>query len=223
MKRLAGAVLLCGLIGSGSAAADDDPRLEQVWSFLETLPPLTARFIQQDPDGTLQKGWMAVAPPRKARIEYEPPTSTVLVADGTFLVYHNPDAGQTIHLSLDKLPLRVLFEGRRPAPDDNLEVLLVAERNDYLAIRIAALDQDGVRIPGWIELVFQPEPFGLVGWKLLDVQQRSTIVLLEEIEPAAFTERDMFRLSNDMIDRGDIWRGPWEGRQARPVNPRGVR
>ncbi len=223
MKRALGTVLLCGVIGSGSVRAEDDPRLDQVWSFLEALPHLTARFLQQDPDGTLRKGWMAVAPPGKARIEYEPPDSTVLVADGTWLVYHDPDAGQTAHLALDALPLRVLLDGRSPVPGDPLEILRIAESNDRLAVRIAMLDDDGVRVPGWIELVFQRDPFDLVGWTLMDVQQRSTVVVLEDLMAAEFPEGDLFRLSHDMIDRGDIWRGPWKNRRARPGNPRAVR
>ena len=148
MRRALGALLLCALFGGGQANATEDARLTQVWSYLETLPSVTARFVQQDPDGKLKKGWLAVSPPGRARIEYEPPDNAVLVADGVFLVYHNPDAGQTAHFSLDKLPLRVLFEGRRPTADDNLGVLQVAERNGYLAVRIAALDDDGVPNPG---------------------------------------------------------------------------
>ena len=223
MRLALGALLLGAWLGGGQAGAAEDAHLNQVWSFLETLPPVTARFIQQDPDGKLRKGWLAVSPPGKARIEYEPPDNTVLVADGVFLVYHNPDAGQTAHFSLDQLPLRVLFEGRRPVAEDNLRILQVAERNGYLAVRIAALDDDGVQVPGWVELAFQQEPFGLAGWKLLDVQQRATVVILEDLTATEFTQHDIFRLSDNMIQRGDLWRGPWEGRRAPPQGRRGVR
>jgi len=224
VRRVLGALLLCGLLCGGHVeAAQADSRLDRVWSFLETLPPLTARFVQQEPDGTLRKGWIAVSPPGRARIEYEPPDNTVLVANGTYLVYHNPDAGQTAHFLLDQLPLRVLFEGRRPTADDNLQILQVAERNEFLVVRIAALDDDGVQIPGWIELVFLQEPFGLAGWKLVDVQQRSTVVVLEDVAAAEFAAHDMFSLSDDMIQRGDLWRGPWAQRRVLPGNPRGIR
>ncbi len=223
MRPALGALLLYALLGGGQIAAAEDARLDQVWSYLEMLPPVTARFVQQDPDGKLKKGWLAVSPPGRARIEYAPPDNAVLVADGTFLVYHNPDAGQTAHFSLDKLPLRVLFEGRRPTADDNLGVLQVAERNGYLAVRVAALDDDGVQIPGWVELAFLQEPFGLAGWKLVDVQQRATVVILEDLMAAEFTRHDIFRLSDHMIQRGDLWRGPWENRRARPQSGRGVR
>ena len=222
MRRALGALLLCAL-GGGQGHAADDPRLDQAWAFLEALPAVTARFVQQDPDGALKKGWLAVSPPGKARIEYEPPDNTVLVADGVFLVYHNPDAGQTAHFSLDKLPLRVLFEGRRPTAADNLRTLQVAERNGYLAVRVAALDDDGAQVPGWVELAFLQEPFALAGWKFVDVQQRATVVILEDLAAAEFTRHDMFRLSDDMIQRGDLWRGPWENRRGRSHDRRGRR
>lgn len=223
IRFLSTLLLACCMAKVAWAESVQDKRLEQVWAYLEALSPLTANFMQQDPDGKVRRGWLAVSPPRRARIEYEPPDSTVLVADGSYLVYHNSEAGQTAHFALDNLPLRVLFEGRRPAAEDNLEILSVTQRNGFLSVRIAALDDEEIRIPGWVELVFMENPFSLAGWRLLDVQQRSTVVILDNQEAATFTDRDTFRLSDDMIQRGDLWRGPWKNRRAIPTSPRGVR
>ncbi len=224
MIRFLSTLLLAGCMANGAwAESANDKRLEQVWAYLEALSPLTANFMQQDPDGKIRRGWLAVSPPRRARIEYEPPDSTVLVADGSYLVYHNSQAGQTTHFALDNLPLRILFEGRRPTEEDNLEILSVSERNGFLSVRIAALDDERIRIPGWVELVFTENPFSLAGWRLVDVQERSTVVILDDQEATTFTEPDTFRLTDEMIQRGDIWRGPWKNRRAIPTGPRGVR
>ncbi len=214
-------LVLAGGLLAGSRTNAEAQQLEQVWSYLESLPSLAAQFTQKDPDGEVKRGWLALAPPGRARIEYEPPDSTVLVADGQYLIYHNPDAGQTAHFALERLPLRVLFEGRRPTPEDNLKVLFASEQDEFLVVRIAAVDDDGVQVPGWVDLVFSREPFGLSGWRMVDVQQRATVVILEDVQTTVFAESDMFRLSDEMIQRGDLWRGPWTGRTAPPTGRRG--
>lgn len=221
-RRLPAAALLALLAAVPAARphAADDPRVAAVGAYFEGLPPSVSTFEQTDPDGDVRNGWFAIAPPLRARVEYEPPDSAVLVADGTFLVFHDPDAGQTSHIRLEDTPLRALLDGRI-GEADRIRVLSVQEEEGLLAVQFTSLDEDGEAFPGSVALVFETGPMRLVAWQVVDVQGNVTRVRLDGLAPADLGDPDeAFRLSPAMMDRGDLWRGPWRDRRLRETNRR---
>ncbi len=211
------AILVAVVLATTPAVAEEDARIAQVQAYLTSLPPSTTTFIQKDPDGTLRSGWMALAPPSRMRIEYEPPSTQILVADGTFLVFHDPEAGQVSHISLASTPLRALLDGDfGDESTSGIRVLSIEEGEDEILIQVAAYDEQGEEFPVRLALVFANDPFRLEGWWVLDVQKRVTEVQLNGFEPADLEDPSFFQLTPDMRGRGDVWRGPWKNRRVRP-------
>lgn len=199
---------------------DEEARIADARAYLTTLGPSVSTFEQTGPGGDVRTGWLLIAPPLRARIEYKPPDNAVLVADGNFLVFHDPDAGQTSHIPLESTPLRVLLDGRI---DDESRVRILGVREEWgvLGIEFTTLDETGEAFPGSITLAFETDPLRLVAWQVLDVQGRATTVRLDSLVPARLGHpEELFRLSPEMIARGELWQGPWPNRRTRETRGR---
>jgi outer membrane lipoprotein-sorting protein len=171
---LALAVAFAPPAGGAGAATEDAKEIARVENYLNSITTLRARFFQVDPDGKEKQGTLYIDRPGRLRLEYDPPVSVLMVANGSRLVYFDLDLGQVSELPLTT-PLAKLLIGKRVSLGDDLEVLKIARAAGMLRLSLANKDDRGA---GVVTLVFNANPLALRQWWVQDAQGRVTKVTL---------------------------------------------
>ena len=70
-------------------------------SLLELNYPLEFTFEQKYQDESLN-GWMVIMGSGMARTEFEPPNNNLIVADGNWVMFYDPEIDRTTYIPLDK-------------------------------------------------------------------------------------------------------------------------
>ncbi|MDW8444454.1 MAG: outer membrane lipoprotein carrier protein LolA [Acetobacteraceae bacterium] len=93
-------------------SAADRADLARLEAYLDGIRTLTARFVQVDARGGTATGRLWLSRPGRMRFEYDPPSPILLVADGTFVIFHDRSVMQTTHIPLGTTPLSLLLAER---------------------------------------------------------------------------------------------------------------
>lgn len=160
--------------GGAGAATADAKEIARVENYLNGITTLRARFFQVDPNGREKQGTLYIDRPGRLRLEYDPPVSVLMVANGSRLVYFDLDLGQVSELPLTT-PLAKLLIGKRVSLGDDLEVLKIARAAGMLRLSLANKDDRGA---GVVTLVFNANPLALRQWWVQDAQGQVTKVTL---------------------------------------------
>ena len=72
--------------------------LARIEAYLNGLDTLRASFVQINPDGGTATGELYYERPDKMRLDYDPPSRLLIVANGWKLVYHDRRLEQVSHL-----------------------------------------------------------------------------------------------------------------------------
>lgn len=171
---LALAVAFAPPAGGAGEATEDAKEIARVENYLNSITTLRARFFQVDPDGKEKQGTLYIDRPGRLRLEYDPPVSVLMVANGSRLVYFDLDLGQVSELPLTT-PLAKLLIGKRVSLGDDLEVLKIARAAGMLRLSLANKDDRGA---GVVTLVFNANPLALRQWWVQDAQGQVTKVTL---------------------------------------------
>ncbi|MBM3514513.1 MAG: outer membrane lipoprotein carrier protein LolA, partial [Alphaproteobacteria bacterium] len=105
--------ILAALAASSPALALTDTEKAAVTraeGYLNQLGNLEARFLQVNPDGGVVEGDLFVARPGKMRIQYDPPTPMLVVADGVWLIYVDKEVNEASYIDLDETPAGLLLK-----------------------------------------------------------------------------------------------------------------
>ena len=194
---LAIALALVAAAPAGPAAQDAGTTIERLEAYLTGLRSIESDFVQSSSKGDFARGRLYVRRPNRLRLDYKPPSSLQIYADGSWLIYVDTELEEVTHV-----PLR-----RTPA------AFLVGEKVSFSgAVTVAGMKQDKETI--WIEVVRSEEPeagsailtFGrnplvLKSWTVIDAQGvRTRVGLLKPRfnEPIASS---VFRFDPDTVIR----------------------
>lgn len=171
--RLLFLLFLC-LSFSVSAATQNDRYIAQAEQWLSNLGQGQSKFRQVDYQGRELRGTFYISRPGRLRFEYEAPIEDRIVADGTFIYFHDGESGQAssapIGQTLADFILRKNVKMR-----DTMKVESVRERDDMVQIAISQRDQPGT---GELILSFTKAPFELKSWRIIDAQGLTTDIIL---------------------------------------------
>lgn len=172
-----------------SSAEEESVFLDRVETYLNELTTLKASFKQMNPDGSLHEGLFFLSRPGKMRLKYQQPLHQVIIADGHFLIFYNPDLEEVTRVPLDATPAELLVKEKVTLRKD-AQILKVWSEENRSFLTVARQDDPDA---GTLTLVFSHTPFRLKEWIIRDQNDALTHVLLEEIErntplpPALFT------------------------------------
>jgi len=157
----------------------DRADLQRIETWLNTeMRSMKANFLQINDQGALARGTFYLQRPGKMRFEYDPPTPVLMVADGTFLVYHDSMLNQTSHIPLGTTPIGFLVRDQIKLSGD---LTVTAFERGAGTLRVA-LRQSKDWDQGELTLVFSDKPLLLQQWTVLDPQKRTTRVSLVNIQ-----------------------------------------
>ncbi|WP_169566530.1 LolA family protein [Sneathiella limimaris] len=172
----------------------DRESIARVESYLNDITTMQANFLQVNAEGQIARGTVMINRPGRARFEYLPPAQILVVADGTWLVFHDKELEETNRLPLYSTPISVILR-----KDVRLEgeVTVTSVEKDGGILRVNIIDTDEPE-QGGLTLVFTQRPFELRKWLVTDAQGSTTSVTISDVEegvqfkPELFVFRDPF-------------------------------
>jgi outer membrane lipoprotein-sorting protein len=212
------AVFLAGLIGAilvppdarallpSSLVLDETGRqeLRRVEDYFNGVRTLRARFVQTSSNGQRAGGRVFLSRPGHLRIEYDPPPSVLIVADGTFLIYNDRALDQVSYLPLASTPAGILLADRISLDDPALTVIDFSDDGERLRLTLVRTDSPG---EGTLTMVFDKAPLVLAEWEVTDAQGITTQVTLLDAEFGVPLEGSLFRFRSPRL--------PGEGQSPR--------
>ena len=191
------ALLLGGGAGQPTAAVRDAESvraedLARVEAYLNDLRSLRADFVQINPDGGTATGTLSYARPDKMRLDYDPPSRLLIIANGWKLVYQDRRLKQVSQLFTSSTPLGFLLEDEVRLSGD-VTVTDVERRAGELRVTVVQTDEPN---QGSITLIFAEQPFELRRWTVVDAQGYATHVILEGLETDVALDKELFVFRN---------------------------
>lgn len=208
MRRHLAAAFLCvvALALSGASPpsaqfnAQQQAELDQVSAALNAIHSMKGSFVQIDPNGGLEQGKFYIDKPGRMRFEYEPPTPTLIVSDGTTVAIKNTKLDTTDRYPLASTPLDIVLSDNLDLKNNDA-VTGVEQRGDSLIVKARSTDD---RVQGAITLVFSDPGMELREWTVIDPQGLSTTVALRDVEKNASLPASLFVLKeHNRFTRGD--------------------
>ena len=198
-RMMTGALGLAGLgitgagLGSGLAtpAAAQAIPLGEISAYMNGLTTVTARFRQDNPDGTVTSGTFYLKRPGRMRFEYDPPEPAMVIAGGGALAVFDPRSDEPTRFPLNQTPLSVIL-ARTVNLSAAEEITGTRESDGFTLVR--AEDPDNPEY-GAIELVFSANPIQLRQWIVRDGQGAVTRVSLGDLDTQSRVRDRLFNIS----------------------------
>lgn len=211
MKRIAGwcVAAFLGLAASSQAgqpakvplSAQDKADIARAEDYLNAVNTLKARFLQVSPNGSSVEGDAYLSRPGRLRMQYDPPSPLLVVADGTFLIVHDKQLGEPSYIPLGSTPAGILVRSGVKLNGDDVSVTHVARQPG--AVRISMVESDDPAA-GEITLVFTDRPFALRQWQVKDAQHQVTTVSLYEAQTGLTLDPKLFEFKDPKFTRPQL-------------------
>lgn len=177
MKRFAVIlVLAAGLFGwpeSPRAATpieitpDIKAALEKAEKYLEGIETMQGEFLQISSNGETASGEILLSRPKNLRIEYEPPTPILIIANGEYLSYVDTELKQVNHIPIEDTPAAFLLRDDFSFAGPELTVTGFERQANTMRISVV---QTKDPLAGELTLVFNEDPMVLRKWVIIDAQ-----------------------------------------------------
>lgn len=168
----------------------------RVEAYLNSIDTLRSSFVQINPDGGQVTGEMYYARPDKMRLEYDPPSGVVIVADQWQMLFYDRRLKQESRLLTGQTPLGFLLSDEIEL-DGDVTVTDVEQAGGELRITLVRTDEPG---QGSITLVFAEQPLELRRWTVVDAQGLPTHVVLDGVETGVALDDELFVFRNRSFD-----------------------
>ncbi len=162
-------------------------RAEQALAGIRTLK---AKFLQVDARGGTAQGTVWMQRPGRARFAYDPPSTILVVSDGTIVTFFDSAVNQTSAVPIGSTPLATLLAERVRLDEGDARVTAVQQREGAVQITVVKRASPA---EGSLTLTFADTPLELRQWTVVDAQGREVRVTLYEIETGVRVEQALFR------------------------------
>lgn len=162
--------------------------LARIETYLNSIHTLRSRFLQVAENGATAEGTVLLSRPGRMKIDYDPPSPHLIVADGTFLIYHEKRLNQTSYLPLGSSLAGFLVRDTIKLSGD---VTVTAFENHQGVLRATLVKTDDPDA-GQLTLVFSDKPLQLRQWTVTDGQGGTTRITLINPEFGVPLDRKLF-------------------------------
>ncbi len=196
--RLFIAALVSLLAFAGAANAQSAAEIEQ---YVNSIRTLQARFVQNNPNGSVVQGTLYVRRPGRMRFQYDPPSQLKVVADGRQVTLWDPqtrDFGQwpigwTAASFLVSEPFKL---------SGDLTVQSMQRVNGLLQVTVV---QTKKPTEGTVIVRLSENPMQLRGWSIIDNRGKRVDVALTNVQTGLQLADSLFKY--DGPDAGQILGG----------------
>lgn len=182
-------------------SADDRADVARAEDYLNAITTLKARFLQTSPNGVSVEGDAYLSRPGRLRMQYDPPSPLLVVADGSFLIVHDRELGAPSYIPLGSTPAGMLVQPNLRLTGGSVTVTRVARLPGV--VRISAVETEDPS-SGEITLVFSDRPFELRQWQVRDAQHQVTTVSLFESRTGVTLDPKLFKFVDPNMTKSPL-------------------
>lgn len=165
--------------GKQAAPATQEEAVERLNAYLNSFTTLQGNFIQHASNGRRLEGRIYIQRPGKMRFEYEPPTTTEVIADGTSVAIRDKRLATQDLYSIGQTPLKFLVREKMDlAREGTLKGASVD--GDLLTVRLE--DRSTLGGTSKITLKFDLVANELRQWIVVDPQGYETAISLYNLD-----------------------------------------
>ena len=185
-------------------------------SILEYNYPIEFTFEQKYKDKKLN-GWMVIAGNGMARTEFAPPNNNLIVADGKWIMFYDPEIDRTTYIPLDKGIFKAFLKPTALIED---KVFQIKETKDNYKI-IFTLDLNMNNAGQQINIYFDKISKNLLGWRLQE--SLNDFIEVRIINYKKFStdnkklQNEIFKLTESKSSTGMKYYGPYDGRKVKKL------
>ena len=172
--------------------------INRIEAYLNRIKTVRAEFLQASSNGATAKGELYISRPGRLRIEYQPPVPILVVADGTFLIYHDRELNQVSYIPLGSTPAGILLDERISLTGGDLTITDFKKENGTLRVTLVRSENP---MEGSLSLFFTDSPLTLRKWAVTDAQGIVTNVSLVKAKFGIPLDPTLFRFKNPKIFR----------------------
>jgi outer membrane lipoprotein-sorting protein len=179
---------------SDQVSDSQQSQLNRVQDYLNGIRTLRANFTQSNPNGTNSSGMMYLKRLGKEsfgklRLEYGPPVSDRIIANGETLRHVDGQSKETNEYSIDSTPASFLLRHRIDFSND-LTVKSMETKGGKIYLTVMRPGDDGVTLT----LIFVTSPMlRLQEWSIVDAQSNETHVVLTNVNIGLAIDEKLFR------------------------------
>ncbi|GAM97316.1 outer membrane lipoprotein carrier protein LolA [alpha proteobacterium U9-1i] len=175
--------------------AERDAAIAAANNALNGVAAMQGRFVQVSPDGSRAQGAFYLQRPGKLRFEYDPPSSLLIVSDGSVVALRDSALRTTDRTPLRSTPLNLVLRSQVNLARD-ARIVRVSRQGEWTLV--TARDRSG-QTDGAITMHFYGAGNELRSWDVVDMTGARTRIALSDISRPASLDRSLFRLE-DMLD-----------------------
>ena len=183
-------------------------------SLLEMNYPLEFTFEQKYNNDKIN-GWMVIAGNGMARTEFAPPNNNLIVADGKWIMFYDPEIDRTTYIPLDKGIFKAFLKPTALIEDKIFQIKETKENNEV----VFTLDFNINNADQKIKLYFDKISKNLLGWRLHE--NLNDFIEVKIINHKKFKTdnkkllNDIFKLTESKSNIGMKYYGPYDGRKVK--------
>ena len=176
-------------------------------SILEMNYPLEFSFVQKYNNDKIY-GWMIIAGNGMARTEFAPPNHNLIVADGKWIMFYDPEIDRTTYIPLDKGIFGALLNPK--------------EFNSINKLEVSKLDNDSITtysivsksfIGSELKIYFRNSENILSSWEILENGKTSIkvkILKITKLENIKSLNKNIFKFLDSMRADKKAFLGPYD-------------
>jgi len=183
-----------GKSGSSSdqaTAFDDKQRalLDRISMYLSSVQTMVGNFVQIGPDGNRTEGNFSIQKPGKVRFQYNPPSPTDIIADGSMVAVRDRRLATQDTYLLSQTPLRYLLADRIDLLHDTNVVSVTAD--DTFASVVIEEKQLAIGTTR-LMIMFDAKDLTLKQWTVTDPQGFDTTVAVYNLDTTKKPDPNLF-------------------------------
>ncbi len=195
MKKLLSLILgLTALSFDAAAAVPTAAETKQIEDYLNNIKTLSATFVQTASNGSSAEGKIYIAKPNKIRMEYNDPTSVLIVGDGSFIVYNDKELDQVTHIDYDDIPATLILANNLKIDGHNLKISDFYSDSGTMIVTLEYPQKPDISP---ITLTFEKDPFELKQWKIIDPQSVEVTVSIYDSVKDGQLDENLFKFKKD--------------------------
>ena len=182
-----------------SSSLKSDENIKKIFSYLENFSTLKSDFVQINNNGSILTGKILLSRPGKIRIEYNE-NPLVVISDGKKVATVNKKLKNVAFYSLNDIPIKMLLYNDFEL--EKVKILNYREKDNNLFLN---LTEKKFAEEGFVEIIFEKNPFQMKKWTVISNDQSKTEVLLNNLEFDLKIKKNKFDISEE-DPRNQLWR-----------------
>jgi outer membrane lipoprotein-sorting protein len=167
----------------------DQQDVARVEQYLNDLKSVQARFQQYSPGQGLVFGKIYLRRPGRLRVEYDPPSKVILVADGIALSYYDAELNSLNQVPLNLSPMWFLLKDKVKLSGGDVTVTSFKRAPGALEIGLVQTDEPDA---GSVVLDFGDHPLELRQWTITDNKN-------QQVQVGLYDARFGVQLANELF------------------------